>query len=62
MSVISAAARLLLNEMQSRSFETELYPTNKEILSGTDFCRLCLNTLRNYWLTLKLKKQKLGKV
>ena len=35
--VISAAARLLLNEMRCTSFKTELYPTNEEILSGTDF-------------------------
>ena len=37
MRVISAAARLLLNEMRCTSFKTELYPTNEEILSGTDF-------------------------
>ena len=35
--VISAAARLLLNKMRCTFFETEMYPTNKEILTETDF-------------------------
>ena len=60
MRVTSAAARFLLNEMGCRSFETELFPANKEILSGTDFLLPMLKYFMRLLVDSEIKQPTIG--
>ena len=46
--VLSAAARLLLNEMRCTDYQSEFYPSSNDIRSGTEF----LQPLLNYFMRL----------
>ena len=43
--------------MRCRSFETELYQTNKEILSGTNFLPLLLNYFKRLLVGSEIKQE-----
>ena len=58
--VISAATRLLLNEMRCTFFETELYPTDKEIISETDFLPPMLKHFMRLLVGSEIKQAAIG--